>query len=281
MSSRLQSLLDARLALRDAQSVQENDAAYEFAAPPNLGFPHRLFVPTGYEPRYAYPLVVWLHSDGSSEYELDSVMESMSVRNYVAVSPRAHRMTKHNSRLFRWGTNIADLAIAEDFVIDSVNEVSESLSIAPDRVFVAGFGTGGSVAQWLSLRHPHRFAGGISINGPFPKIKRALSHWKMAKDVPVLFMQGSDSGSCAVEETVGAMKMAHAAGLNYRFVRFETEEVRDESTSYAMGLPSGSLDVEMLRAADRFMMGIVTGTEIPIAPEQPSSSVAVTLFSEN
>jgi hypothetical protein len=103
----------------------------------------------------------------------------------------------------------------------------------------------------------------------------------MAKDVPVLFMQGSDSGSCAVEETVGAMKMAHAAGLNYRFVRFETEEVRDESTSYAMGLPSGSLDVEMLRAADRFMMGLVTGTEIPIAPEQPSSSVAVTLFSEN
>ncbi|MBU6387985.1 MAG: hypothetical protein KGS49_18735, partial [Planctomycetes bacterium] len=54
-------------------------------APPSIGFPHRLFVPEHYESGYAYPLLVWLHSDHSSEYELDSVMHSLSMRNYAAV----------------------------------------------------------------------------------------------------------------------------------------------------------------------------------------------------
>ncbi|MFN7891409.1 MAG: hypothetical protein ACK5OC_14045 [Pirellula sp.] len=37
-------------------------------------FPHRLFLPHNFTPSYNYPLVVWLHSEASSEMELDSVM---------------------------------------------------------------------------------------------------------------------------------------------------------------------------------------------------------------
>lgn len=271
--SRLQNLLKARLAFREAHS--EIEVSNEFAAPPSLGFPHRLFVPEHYEPKYAYPLVIWLHSDHSSEYELDSVMQSLSVRNYVAIAPRAHRVSKHNARLFRWGTQIADLAIAEDFVMDAIQEVSESVSIHPDRIFVAGFGTGGSVAQWLGLRHPHRFAGAISINGPFPKTKRALSHWKGARQVPVLFMQGADSDTCSVDATIDTMQLAHTAGLNYRFVRFQVESGVDSHDIDSLRVPaSGSLDVEMLRTANRFMMSLVTGTEMPLtAPETVSATI--------
>lgn len=277
--SRLQNLLKARLAFREAHSTIE--VSNEFAAPPSLGFPHRLFVPEHYEPKYAYPLVIWLHSDHSSEYELDSVMQSLSVRNYVAIAPRAHRVSKHNARLFRWGTQIADLAIAEDFVMDAIQEVSESVSIHPDRIFVAGFGTGGSVAQWLGLRHPHRFAGAISINGPFPKTKRALSHWKGARHVPVLFMQGADSETCSVDATIDTMQLAHAAGLNYRFVRFQVESVVDSHDIDSLVVPaSGSLDVEMLRTANRFMMSLVTGTEMPLTAPEPVSAT-IQAYGEN
>ena len=269
--SRLQNLLKARLAFRDAHS--EIETSNEFAAPPSLGFPHRLFVPEHYEPKYAYPLVIWLHSDHSSEYELDSVMQALSVRNYVAIAPRAHRVSKHNTRLFRWGTQIADLAIAEDFVMDAIQEVSESVSIHSDRIFVAGFGTGGSVAQWLGLRHPHRFAGAISINGPFPKTKRALSHWKGARHVPVLFMQGADSETCSVDATIDTMQLAHAAGLNYRFIRFHAETGSEsDGPDSVPGPASGSLDVEMLRTANRFLMNLVTGTEVPLAAPEPVSA---------
>jgi hypothetical protein len=41
-----------------------------------------------------------------------------------------------------------------------------------------------------------------------------------------------------------------------------------------------SLDVEMLRAADRFMMGIVTGCDIPLVSPEPSP-VSVTVFGDN
>ena len=38
-----------------------------------------LFAPIHYEPGYAYPLVVWLHGEGSSERELRQVMPRVSV----------------------------------------------------------------------------------------------------------------------------------------------------------------------------------------------------------
>ena len=283
MSSRLQSLWKARLAFRDGG--EQVASASALTAPPSLNFPYRMFVPTHYEPHYDYPLVVWLHSDSSSEYELDPVMEALSVRNYIAIAPRGPRAIKKESRRFRWGTHIADLAIAEDLVMDAIAEVSQSLSIATDRIFVAGFGAGGSVAQWLSLRHPDRFAGGISINGPFPKTRRALSQWKGARRVPVLFMQGSDSKGCTVDDTISAMQLAHSAGLQYQFLRFELSELAEtaedlDSTGVDAAAAADSLDVEMLRAADRFMMGIVTGCDIPLVSPEPSP-VSVTVFGDN
>jgi hypothetical protein len=72
---------------------------------------------------------------------------------------------------------------------------------------------------------------------------------------------------------ISTMKTAHRAGLNYRLIRFESrsEEPLDPANaqSHREADPEfeGSLEVEMLRAANRFMMGIVTGTDIPLLSE--------------
>jgi hypothetical protein len=65
-------------------------------------FPHRLFLPHNFTPSYNYPLVVWLHSGASSEMELDSVMESLSDQNYIAVAPRANIRSSTKQQLFQW-----------------------------------------------------------------------------------------------------------------------------------------------------------------------------------
>jgi phospholipase/carboxylesterase len=235
------------------------------AEPLQLGFPHRLFIPQHYEPRYDYPLVVWLHSDHSSEWELDVVMEATSLRNYIAVAPRGHRVSKKSGRLFRWGTQMADLALAEDLVFECVDTLIDNLPVHSERIFLAGIGAGATAAQWIGLKHPHRFAGVISMQGAFPNNRRALASWKSARQLPVLFMQGESTPGCGDAELCDAMHVAHSAGLAYRFVRLRESEATGLTHDDSNQAPS--LNGEMFAIANRFLMGIVTQTEISLEPE--------------
>lgn len=227
--------------------------------PPQVNFPHRVFVPRSYEPGYAYPLVVWLHSDDSSEMELDGVMQALSTQNYIAVAPRSHLRSKSSSRRFRWGTSLTDCAVAEDMVWECVHELSDKLSVHPDRVFLAGFGGGATLAQWIALRYPSRFAGVVSLSGVFPRTPRPLVNWKQAKALQVLFAQRSGSALCNDDEFVRAMKTSHQASLSYKFWRLDSkDDVEGEGDE---------LDSTMLQAANRFMMSIVTDTPLSLGPE--------------
>ncbi|MFM9063173.1 MAG: hypothetical protein ACKOOI_09070, partial [Pirellula sp.] len=93
------------------------------------------------------------------------------------------------------------------------------------------------------------------------------------RGLPVLAMQSSDSKRFGVDQIISMMKTAHRAGLNYRLMRFQspTQEPIDSSNSSDRANEDtefeGSLEVDMLQAANRFMMGIVTGTDIPLVPE--------------
>ena len=50
---------------------------------------HRsFFLPLHYTPSYEYPLVIWLHSNGFNENQIDHVMPYISLRNYVGVGIR-------------------------------------------------------------------------------------------------------------------------------------------------------------------------------------------------
>jgi predicted esterase len=274
--NRLQRLLKDRMGRRQETAMVDlpgfcEEESMGLEAPPSLAFPHRLFVPEHFESRYEYPLLVWLHSDHSSEMELDVIMESTSVRNYLAIAPRAHRVSKRSKRLFRWGTNVSDLAVAEDFVRESIDEALDTLPVNPERIFVGGCGTGATVAQWIGLKDAHRFAGVISINGTFPSNRRALSSWKQAKRLPVLFMQGQHSQRCTDDDFEQALRLTHGAGLNYRFLRFEDPSLADGDACDDMGIghDNEDLDAEMFAAANRFMMGIVTQTEISLGAEVP------------
>lgn len=223
-----------------------------------LGFSHRLFVPEHYEPGYDYPLVVWLHSDASCELELDNVMMALSSQNYVAIAPRANQKCRGSSRRFQWGESSTDCAVAEDLVWDSVQAVANSLSINTNRIFLAGFGSGGTTAQWIGLKYARQIAGVISLSGSFPKTPRVLSNWKHARDLQVLFAQRQGSTLCSEDELSRAVQISHQSGLGYRFWQLRSEQ--DDC------LEANELDSTMLEAANRFMMSIVTDTELNLSP---------------
>ncbi|MEZ6082056.1 MAG: hypothetical protein R3C09_18360 [Pirellulaceae bacterium] len=172
-----------------------------------------LFGPERYEPRYNYPLIVWLHSCHSSENELKQVMPELSLQNYVACAPRGTIACDPEGCQFRWGRSAASTAIAEELVFDSIELACSQFSIARNKIFLAGFGSGGSMAWRIALRYPQRFAGVVSICGQFPTQQQALANLSEARQLPSLWMYGDESPNCGVPHVCEALPVMHSAAL--------------------------------------------------------------------
>src|SRR5262249_61746343 len=50
--------------------------------------PVRTFLPTGYEPRYPYPLMVFLHGHGGNEEQILRLAPRLSRRNFICIGLR-------------------------------------------------------------------------------------------------------------------------------------------------------------------------------------------------
>src|SRR5437660_2333306 len=53
--------------------------------------PVRTFLPTGYEPNYPYPLLVFFHGHGGNEKQVLRLAPRLSRRNYICISLRGTR----------------------------------------------------------------------------------------------------------------------------------------------------------------------------------------------
>ena len=264
--SRLTMHLESMSSNSNSHSIASRFLPHEEATI-DLSAPHRLFIPEHYESGYDYPLVVWLHSDASCEHELDNIMMALSSRNYVAIAPRAQQKCRGIGNRFRWGLSATESAVAEDLVWDSIQSVSSGLSIDTNKIFLAGFGAGGTLAQWIGLKYASQIAGVVSLSGCFPKTPRPLSNWKQSRRLPVLFGQRQGSTLCSDDEFIRAVRISHRSGLGYRFFQMRSDE---DFCSEA-----NDLDSAMLEASNRFMMGIVTNTELSLLPEEICDSECI------
>jgi phospholipase/carboxylesterase len=172
-----------------------------------------LFGPERYEARYDYPLIVWLHSCHSSEFELENVMPELSLQNYVACAPRGTLSCDEHGKYFRWGQSAAATAIAEEVVFESIDLARQEFSIAESRIFLAGFGGGGTMAWRLALRYPQRFAAAIAICGDFPHRNQPLLNIAKARTLPTLWLYGADSSSCGIRQVCESLPVLHSASL--------------------------------------------------------------------
>jgi phospholipase/carboxylesterase len=195
--------------------------------------PHVLFSPIHYEPGYAYPLLVWLHGSGSDERQVMRVMPEISMRNYIAVAPRGlpltsepHRPTNnfdvysilrsHTKEHYDWLDTDEKLAEIEQRVFDCIAIAKERCHIASDRIFLAGFGNGGTMALRLALLYPENFAGAASLDGAFPKDKRILHRWEDARLLSVFLAVGQGTDVSA-ESVCQVLELLHTAGIAIKF----------------------------------------------------------------
>lgn len=230
-----------RMQLRTSASGSEPGV---FARSAKHWVPHAFFAPLHYEPNYAYPLLVWLHGRGADEGQLRQVMPWISLRNYVAVAPRGIHAVQAPARGYAWGDSEAAAAVAAQRVFQCIDAAMERFHIAPQRVFLAGCDCGGTAAFRVGLTHPTRFAGILSVGGPFPGHGRPLAGLRQARDVPLFIAQGRDSQQYPVDRTCHELRLLHAAGFHITLRQY----------------PCGDeLTRQMLHDIDVWLMEQVTG----------------------
>jgi phospholipase/carboxylesterase len=168
------------------------------------------FSPIHYERGYAYPLLVWLHSTGGNERELRRVMPLVSMRNFVAVAPRGS--TDELPRGNCWRQTRDDIESAEASVAHCLAAAKRRFNIHARRIFLAGCGSGGTMALRIAWNDPARIAGVVTINGPLPTGWRPLGRVNELRRVPCLLATSRDSRAYPATQVCRDLKLLHSAG---------------------------------------------------------------------
>jgi len=135
---------------RYAGSVAESD------------WPVSIYVPERYEERYAYPLIIWFHSDANDEDQLEQFMSSASSQNYVGLALRGN-CAQETVGGFRWdGSSLLFGSVPlQDLLHITTCRLRQAFHIHSERIFLAGSGHGADTALQTMIQRPDWFAGAI------------------------------------------------------------------------------------------------------------------------
>lgn len=208
----------------------------ERATPPH----YSLFVPMHYERRYAYPLLVWLHGDGGSEQELRQLMPYVSVRNYIAAAARGTAPAGSDRRGHTWENTPQSISEATDRVRECIDAAQRRFNVHAKRVFIAGYGCGGTMALRLALQQPEWFAGAISIGGPLPTGGCPFSRVNDARRLPLMVAACRESTTYPESRVASDLRLLHAGGFSLALRQYPGED---------------DLTTVMLADMDRWIMG--------------------------
>ncbi len=204
--------------------------------------PHCLFSPIHYEAGYAYPLIVWLHGPGDNENQLRTVLPLVSMRNHIAIGPRAttpeHKIierqeageypvanlktTGANAKTtgalthttFHWTQACDEIVKATEHVQDCIDIATRRYHVHRDRIFIAGYDCGGTMALRIALENPQLFTGAISLGGSLPRGLNLLRRINEARNLPLLISNSFDSRKYPPQQASDDLRLLHAAGFS-------------------------------------------------------------------
>jgi len=187
--------------------------------------PVRTFLPTGYEPNYPYPLLVFLHGQGGSEEQILRLAPKLSRRNYVCIALRGPQNlgVKPDGRTsYGWGTDGQFDTVVEDYVFRAVEQTRRTYHIHSERIFLAGFREGAGLAYRLGLLYPDKFGGVISLNGTLPRGRGPLLRLPEVRHLKVLIGHGIANPIVPLSMAEADYRLFYAAGLDVNMETYPT-----------------------------------------------------------
>ena len=163
-----------------------------------------------YEENYAYPLIVWLHSDDSDCSQIQKLMPQISIRNHVAVAPQSGFSL---ASPIAWPNCEESVEAAYESIMATVDEAKMRFNINSSRIIFAGAGTGGTMAFRVAFERPDVFGGVISIDGPMETEHVPLRDWERCRELPVLLTSFRESDSYTQDDLCHHLRLLHIAGF--------------------------------------------------------------------
>ncbi len=222
------------------------------------GSHYALFAPLHYEPNYAYPLIVWLHGGDQDENQLKRVMPQISLRNYVAIAPRATSASSATQQsAFAWRQTEPHIVAAEQRVLECVAVAAEKFNVAPARIFLAGHDGGGTMAFRIAMRNPRIFAGVLSCGGPFPSGNAPLAQLHAIRRLSVLVGCSRESERYPTQMVCDDLRLLHSAGMSIMLREYPGAD---------------DLAPHMLADMDRWLMEQINSSGVGAAESRATSS---------
>ena len=172
--------------------------------------PYAIHLPVHYEARYAYPLVIWFHGDGSSEQEISAVMPEISDRNFIGLALRGNVVQESG---FAWTSGGEQSDALLNDIESIVRFVRRKYHVHSERIYLAGFGSGASVAMELILRKPEWFGGAACLCGKFQDLQVPSLRDSELRNKRVLLATSAANRSSAVGDVVSTGRLLYASGM--------------------------------------------------------------------
>lgn len=169
--------------------------------------PYRLYVPTGYDGKKAYPLIVALHGMGGSEntyfdfYDKGAFKTYAERRGYIVACPKG-----------RGPASMYTGAAAQD-VMDVIAEVRRAWKIDGDRIYLTGHSMGGYGTWSLAMAHPEMFAALAPVAaGGDPANMQTIAH------IPQLVVHGDNDKTVPVEDSRVMVAAARMLRVEVKYI---------------------------------------------------------------
>ena len=121
-------------------------------------------------------IIFLLHGYGANMADL-FLLHQFFPENFITISLQAPISLGHQS--WAWSKidfsdintilNPIDSQNGNKLIIDSIDKIANNLSVKPNKIYLAGFSQGASLALYCGLKNPNKFQGVISLCGYFNK----------------------------------------------------------------------------------------------------------------
>jgi phospholipase/carboxylesterase len=194
----------------------------EVTAPRPL--PVRTFLPINYEPRYPYPLLVFFHGHGGNEEQILRLAPRLSRRNYISIGlrgPVGLGSRSNGQKRYSWG-DAASIGLVEDYLIRAVEQTRLNYHVHSERIYLAGFAEGATMAYRLGLTFPEKLGGVISLNGMMPRQGRPLLRLPEVRALRVFIGHGIANAIVPLSMAREDSRLLYSAGLNVDLKTYPT-----------------------------------------------------------